>query len=159
MAHFIFSISNPSIPGTIRVDHAETDPRELISMNSSTGQSQRIDWIVRVSDVQTSLVAIDEVLSHYRDPSWPGHYRCAPALARSVAIEFAASEGIEHSPEIKATALPSLVLGLGLAVQFLGLTNGQAGLSAALIAAALFWVVYSLPVGTRGREQAQHGKL
>jgi len=155
MAHFIFCISNPSIPGTIRIDHADTDPRELVSTRGTEEQPQRIDWIVQVSDVQASLKAIDEVLSHHRDPSWPGHYRCAPSLSRSVAIEFAASEGSEQATEMQATALPSLVLGLGLAVQFLGIANGQAGMSAALIAAALFWVVYTLPVGTRGKERAE----
>lgn len=154
MAEFIYCISNPSIPGTIRIDRAQRDPREMLPTMGSSKQPQRIDWIVRVSDGESTLREINETLAQYKDESWPGHFRCAAALARSVAIEFTASDAAEEKAAIQATALPSLVLGLGLAVQFLGITNGQVGMSAALIAAALFWVVYTLPAGTGGKAQA-----
>ena len=156
MAQFIFCISNPSIPGTIRIDKSDADPRDLLLTSGSSQQPQRTDWIVRVADARAALNAIDEVLMRHKDASWSGHYQCSPGLARSVAMEFKASEDAEPISDVEPTALPSLVLGLGLAVQFLGITNGQVGMSAALIAAALYWVVYKMPSGSGGQQQAGH---
>lgn len=147
MPDFVYCLSNPTIPGIVRVDTANSDPREKMAMLGTRGQSLRIDWVVRVADADASLAAMTEALSQYADPSWPGHYRCDPMEARAVAIQFTTVREPEEFEQVEAqpNVLPSLVLGLGLAVQFLGFSHGDSGPSVALIAAALFWVVHNLP--------------
>ena len=158
MTDYLYCISNPSVPGIVRVDRSNTDPRRaLLEFEASGVSTQRLDWVIHVADGAAALAALRKDLSGDADPSWPGHYHCDPTRARIVATAYAAQR---HETTVKKTSsissLPSLVLGLGLAVQFLGMISGHTvGPSAALIASALFWVVYTLPIGSGGREKAQ----
>lgn len=154
MSDYLYSMSNPSIPGVIRIDQSNIDPREKLAMMGSEGRSQRIDWVVRVADGPASLAAVNRTLAIHADDSWPGHFRCDPMSARASAIQFTTVRELDAPAIVVPAALPSLVLGLGLSVHFLGQTQGHTGPSAALIAAALFWVVYTLPIGSGGRASA-----
>jgi len=148
MTDFLYCISNPSVPGVVRVDRSNTDPRQALLQFDSVTSTQRIDWVIHVTDGPAALADFRAALSEHADPSWPGHYQCDPAQAREVAEQFALRQVTDAAQET-VTSLPSLVLGLGLAVQFLGMINGHTmGPSAALIASALFWVVHTLPGGS-----------
>lgn len=152
MADFLYCISNPSVPGVVRIDKSNTNPRQGETNASSRTAAQRIEWVVAVADGDASLIAFHRALAAHADPSWPGHYHCDPIRARAVAVQFTTEREIPTASEATGSALPSLVIGLGLSVQFLGMINGHmTAPSAALIASALFWVVYTLPIGSGGQ--------
>lgn len=150
MGYFLYCMSNPSIPGVVRIDYANWDPREQLEKMGPSARSQRIDWVVRVADGPASLAAMQDALAAHVDTSWPGHFRCDPMRARAVAIDYTTVRSSdEYEGETRrVNTLPCAVLALGLAVQFLGIINGHTGPSVALIAAALFWVVHTLPIGS-----------
>jgi len=151
MADYIYCISNPSIPDVIRLDQSGVDPRQSLAELGSRAGSQRINWVVKVRESHASLQAVRNALADYADSNRRDHFHCEPMRARAVAIKYTNARTPEESDAFENASLPSLVLGLGLCIQFLSMQNDciGAGASLALIVSALFWVVHTLPIGSR----------
>jgi len=155
MSGYIYCLSDPAQPGLIKIDQSDTDPRQELSSMGAYGRARRIDWMVQVENVDAVHAKIRNALSSFAEGRLPGQYRCKAVRARGIAIQFTQTEKRKLNLQFVRPALPAIVLALGLAVQFLSIINGQIGPSPALIAAALFWVVYTLPFGTGGRSRRQ----
>lgn len=156
MSGFIYCMSGQSDPTLIQLGQSRNDPRVELSVTDGQNGSRKINWMVRVDDPAAAFSKITNALSEFSEGTWQSQFRCNPARARGVAIRFAQAENrMRNIAAVARPALPAIVLALGLAVQFLGFTNGHTGPSAALIAAALFWVVYTLPIGTGGRAETE----
>jgi len=151
MGEYIYCVSNPSVPGVIRLDKSRGDPRQTIHEGGARALQRRIDWVLRVADSEASLAAITQQLSTQDTDNQHGYFQSEPMHARAVAIKFTTLRSYEASDEPEKSKIPSLVIGLGLAVQFLEMTRGNSGPSPALIASALFWIVHTLPIGSRFR--------
>ena len=151
MGEFVYCMSNPAMPGVIRLDKSQGDPRQRFHEGGARALQRRIDWVLRVADSDAALTAIKEALSKQVKSNGHGYFHAEPMVARATAIKFTTLRTPERQDEPVISELPSLVIGLGLAVQFLEMMNGSSGPSVALIASALFWVVYTLPVGSRAR--------
>ncbi len=154
MSGYIYCMSSADNPGLIQIDKSSTDPRAELSRMDTAGRSRRIDWMVHVSNVDAVHAKITKALAPFSEGRWRGQYRCKAVRARGIAIQFTQAEKSRLRLATVRPALPAIVLALGLAVQFLSIINGKIGPSPALIAAALFWVAYTLPFGTGGRSQA-----
>jgi len=149
MAEYIYCISNPAVPDVIRLDKSGVDPRQALSELGSRAGSQKINWVLRVRDSDASLMAVTNALAAYAHPDRNNHFHCEPMRARSVAIQHTNDKMTERTEQVDASSLPSLVLGLGLGLQLLCIP----GATVALVASSLFWVVHTLPMGSR--QQAQ----
>jgi len=154
MYGYIYCMSSTDNPGVIQIDRSATDPRAELARMDSKSRSRRIDWMVQVSNVDAVHAKISSALAPFAEGSWRGQYRCKAVRARGIAIQFTQAEKRRLKLTSVRPALPAIVLALGLAVQFLSIINGKIGPSPALIAAALFWVAYTLPFGTGGRSQS-----
>lgn len=151
MSEYIYCVSNPSVPGVIRLDKSLGDPRRAIHEGGARALQRRIDWVLRVADSDASLAAITQKMPDQTASSQHGYFQSEPMVARATAIKFTTVRTPEAADELKNSALPSLVIGLGLAIQFLEIMHGNNGPSPALIASALFWVVHTLPIGSKDR--------
>lgn len=158
MSDYLYCISTPTIPGVIRIASSMSDPRTLETARvarCSIGRGSRLDWVMPVADGAAAEAALKNALARYAEPSSPDHFRCDPMRARAASIQFRGHRNPESRGDMDgapAVILPAAVLSLGLAVHFLGIAHGQSGFSPALIAAALFWAVHMLPMGSGGQD-------